>query len=130
MFTVGIDSAAIDCVANMLQNPSFLRRVYGEREQQELQKNGMPAQSAAACFAAKEAFGKAMGTGISGFALCDVQLLHEESGKPYLALSGDALALAQQNDCTLLVSVTHEENLATVVVFGVPRAFVKDSASE
>jgi len=42
----------------------------------------------AANFAAKEAFSKALGTGVRGFLLAEVSVLRNELGAPYLALSG------------------------------------------
>ena len=41
------------------------------------------AETAAANFAAKEAFLKAVGTGLGGFVLCDLAVLRRESGAPY-----------------------------------------------
>ena len=56
----------------------------GVQERQQLAARGMAAESAAACFAAKEAFGKALGGGVRGFSLAEVQLLRAPSGRaPY-----------------------------------------------
>ena len=46
----------------------------------------MRSETVAGNFAAKEAFSKALGTGISGFALKDVEVLRDEHGKPYIEL--------------------------------------------
>lgn len=44
----------------------------------------MRPQTAAANFAAKEAFGKALGTGLlREFALCETEALRDENGAPY-----------------------------------------------
>lgn len=97
-----------------MEHPVFLKKFYGERELAELEKRGVPAQSVAAAFAAKEAFSKALGTGISGFSLREVELLHEDSGKPYLFLSGSAKELAGK--LSFDVSVTHTDALASATV--------------
>lgn len=47
-------------------------------------------------FAAKEACAKALGTGfIDGLKMQEIEVCLDEKGKPYLNLSGKALALAQ-----------------------------------
>ena len=66
------------------------------------------AETAAANFAAKEAFLKAVGTGLGGFALCDLAVLRRESGAPYFALTGPAAAWAAEQGVTVHLSLTHE----------------------
>lgn len=113
-FYVGTDLLEIKRIENCLKNPRFLLRVFGERERQELEARGMPPQSAAACFCAKEAFSKVLGTGIRGFSLAEVELLHRESGEPYLHLSGKALSLAE--GLTFSVSISHTDNYAVAML--------------
>lgn len=114
MYKIGIDLIEIERVKKSIESKHFCERVFGENELKELLAKNMPAQSAAACFAAKEAFGKAMGTGISGFALTEVETLHNENGKPYLKLSGSALKLAE--GYSFDISITHTRELAQAVV--------------
>ena len=45
-------------------------------------------------FAAKEAFSKAVGTGIRGFSLLDITVREDDMGRPYFHLEGRALAVA------------------------------------
>ena len=70
---------------------------------------------------AVEAFGKALGTGVSGFRLAEAQLLREPSGRPYLSLSGGALRLAEERGLSFSVSVTHTKQYAAVVVAAEPK---------
>lgn len=60
-----------------LQSPSFLDHVFAPAEQALLSALGEKrrAETAAANFAAKEAFLKAVGTGLGGFSLCDLAVL-------------------------------------------------------
>ena len=69
-------------------------------------------------FAAKEAFSKAMGTGISGFELKDVFVQNEESGKPYLVLENSAKKLFEEKcpDAKIFLSLSHEKEYATANV--------------
>ena len=45
------------------------------------------AETAAALWAAKEAFGKAMGVGLSGWAMPEAAVAYGETGAPYFTLS-------------------------------------------
>ncbi|NMP37250.1 MAG: holo-ACP synthase [Clostridiales bacterium] len=113
-FSIGMDMTELCRIECSIKSERFIRRVFGAQELEYFESKNMPVPSMAAAFAAKEAFGKALGTGISGFSLNEVQLLHLESGKPYLALSGQALELAQGRNFD--VSVTHTDTCAAAVV--------------
>ena len=62
----------------------FLQLCYAPAEQALLQElsGKRRAETAAANFAAKEAFLKAAGTGLGGFALSELALLRAENGAP------------------------------------------------
>ena len=70
------------------------------------------AASAAANFAAKEAFLKAAGKGLGGFALAEIQILRGEGGAPYYLLSGGAAAWAAERGAEVRLSLAHEGGLA------------------
>ena len=65
-------------------------------------------------FAAKEAFAKAMGTGIRGFSLTDIEIVEDENGKPGFLLRGRAAELAA--GMVLHLSLSHERELAVAMV--------------
>ena len=58
----------------------------------------------------------AVGTGLGGFALCDLAVLRRESGAPYFALTGPAAAWAAEQGVTVHLSLTHERGLANAIV--------------
>jgi holo-[acyl-carrier protein] synthase len=73
--------------------------------------------SLAARFAAKEAFGKALGTGLSGIVLKDIMVVNNYNGKPELSVSGTALAALEKAGADRVhVSLTHERDTAIAVV--------------
>lgn len=111
---VGIDSVEIARIEKSILRPGFLERVYSEEELCLFRKRNMRAETIAANFAVKEAFSKAIGTGVVGFSLKDVCALRDESGAPYLKLIGSAKSLAQGLSFT--VSITHTETTATAIV--------------
>lgn len=116
MLSVGIDLIEIDRIKKSMKNPRFLKKILGATEYSQLQKRGFPFQSVAANFAAKEAFSKAVGTGISGFNLSDVELLRNDNGSPYLKLSGKALNIKNELKYEFSTSITHTKNYASAVV--------------
>ncbi|QNO16942.1 holo-ACP synthase [Caproicibacterium amylolyticum] len=116
MLAVGIDLCEIDRIQRSMRNPRFCREILGEQEFAQLQGRGFPAQSVAASFSAKEAFAKAMGTGLCGFSLREVELLRQRNGAPYLHLTGRAAALAAGWEFS--VSISHTGSTAAAVVAG------------
>lgn len=116
MLSVGVDLVEINRIEKSLKNPRFCKRVLGENEYLQLMMRGFPVQSVAASFCAKEAFSKAMGTGVRGFELNEVELLREENGRPYLKLSGSAERMAKERRLEFAVSVSHTKEYAQAVV--------------
>ena len=118
MLLVGIDLVEINRIEKSVKNPRFCSRVLGVTEYSQLQLRGFPVQSIAASFSAKEAFSKALGTGLRGFSMNEVELLRDISGKPTLKLSGRALQIARACNLQFSVSVTHTKAYAAAVVIG------------
>ena len=118
IFGIGTDLCAADRMAAKLQKPAFVQRVFSPAEQALLNERGGThrAETAAANFAAKEAFLKAAGTGLGGFALTDLAVLRKESGAPYFALTGPAAEWTAANALTPHLSLTHENGLACAFV--------------
>jgi holo-[acyl-carrier protein] synthase len=114
---VGIDMLEISRIRKSALNPRFLSRVFGAHELALYRQRGSPASFLAANFCAKEAFSKVLGTGIRGFELKEIQLLRDELGKPYLALSGKAKELAGNLDFEASVSHTKEHAVAVVICY-------------
>jgi holo-[acyl-carrier protein] synthase len=73
--------------------------------------------SLAARFAAKEAFGKAIGSGLRHFALRDIAVLNDSHGKPFMMLTGAAEAAFKDfGGSRLVCSLSHEKDNALAVV--------------
>ena len=115
---LGIDAVNILRMNRWLEIPGIFERYFHPEELDTARKRGnMRMHSLAARFAAKEAFGKALGTGLSGFSLTECAVLNNENGKPDLVLYGKAheafLACGGER---VLVALTHEHDYAVAVV--------------
>lgn len=111
---VGVDMVRIERMEKSLCSEAFWQRVFGEEERAFLETlaPARRAASAAANFAAKEAFLKACGKGLGGFSLADIQVLRAESGAPYYALRGAAAAWLAEKGLHVSLSLSHEGGLA------------------
>lgn len=116
MFEVsaGVDSVSTLRMEKSMMRESFCIRVFSEREREYFAQKHSPSQTAAGHFAAKEAFLKAMGTGIINMNLCDIGILHDDRGAPYFDLHDWAKELCEDRE--LALSITHEDSIATAFV--------------
>ena len=89
IFGIGTDIVSTDRIKNSLKNKIFLKRVFNEKEILKCEKIKNCFNCFAKRFAAKEAFSKALGTGISnGINFNEIIVLNKKSGKPYISLIG------------------------------------------
>ena len=65
IFGIGTDIVSVDRIKNSLKKRNFINRIFNEKEIIKCKKTNDSAQCYAKRFAAKEAFSKALGTGIS-----------------------------------------------------------------
>lgn len=115
---LGIDVVHIDRMQRWDGIPGIFERYFHPEELATARLRG-PAMihSLAARFAAKEAFGKALGTGLRGIRLQDIQVQSALTGKPSVLLSGRARAAFEQlGGQSIHVSLTHERDNAIAVV--------------
>ncbi|MDZ7853301.1 MAG: holo-ACP synthase [Halomonas sp.] len=96
----------------------FALRLLGEWEQQRFRDHGLPAAFLAKRFAAKEAFVKALGTGLRrGMRWTEIQVVNDALGRPSLVLSGKALEIAEAAGVrSVHLSLSDEEALTVAFV--------------
>lgn len=115
---LGIDVVEVARIKQAVQRfgDRFLHKIFTARELSELSYAVNRTTSflhLAGRFAAKEAVAKALGTGISGFAWRDIEILRDERGKPVVVLAGGARETADRvGIAKILVSVSHTRDLA------------------
>lgn len=114
--TVGTDLVLIERIKTSSQKGRFMERVYSEKERALFLTKKNPYETMAGNWAAKEAFAKAVKTGVRDFSMNEISVLRDELGAPYLELCGNAKALAESQGLDFDVSISHTSELATAVV--------------
>lgn len=114
----GIDIVQVCRFKPWVQNPNLACRFFHEKELSVLQRGGDYAvQSLAVRFAAKEAFGKALGSGLRGLALKDICVVSDKYGKPELKLYDSAQILLQNSGADVVhLTMSHEMDYAVACV--------------
>src|ERR1700712_4265655 len=116
---VGIDMIEVERMAAKIDKGSGFRElVFSEKEIAYCEPMADKYQHYAARFAAKEAFFKALGTGwLDGTAFNEIEIMHDEKGKPLLVLLGTTAETMKQNGVgAISVSLSHVKEMATAVV--------------
>ncbi len=115
---IGTDIAEVKRFEKWVKNPQMLERFFNEKEISSAKSDSAKCQHYAVRFAAKEAFSKALGTGISGFGLKEVYITNNSEGAPLLNIEGAALSLMKERfgECKAFVSLSHEKEYALAFV--------------
>jgi holo-[acyl-carrier protein] synthase len=116
----GTDLVEIERFKRILEKneSSFINKCFTPKEQDYCRSKAGgkgAAESYAARFAAKEACGKALGTGImsEGIGLTDIEVVTDEKGMPHLELKGRAKEKADELGVfSVSVSLTHDGGMA------------------
>ena len=115
---IGTDIAEVKRFEKWVKNPDMLERFFNEKEMSSAKSDSAKCQHYAVRFAAKEAFSKALGTGITGFNLKEVYITNNSEGAPSLNIEGNALSLMEERlgKCKAFVSLSHEKEYALAFV--------------
>ena len=117
---LGVDIVEIERMEQTLaRTPNFALRVFTEDERAYCDRMHKPAVHYATHFAAKEAVLKALGTGFSaGIAPTDVEVTHNDKGRPIPVLHGRAKEVADEQgvlEMHLSLSRTHGTAVANAI---------------
>ncbi len=122
IFGIGCDIVNVSRFRHWIGKPAMIERFFNEKEMLESDRASEQkfAEHYAVRFAAKEAFGKALGTGLEGWQLKDVYIQKDEKGKPSLFVEGSALNVLEERTgekynterLKIHVSLSHEKEYA------------------
>jgi holo-[acyl-carrier protein] synthase len=115
---IGIDIVRIQRLKRWLAIPGLLERYFHPQELAAVLSNGKDgARSWAARFAAKGAFGKALGTGLAGIVLKDIIVINSHNGRPEILVINTALGALEKSGANRVhLSLTHEHEYAAAMV--------------
>jgi holo-[acyl-carrier protein] synthase len=115
---IGVDIVQVRRMRHWRTQPGLVERYFHPDElATALSRGGGADLSLAGRFAAKEAFGKALGTGFEGMALKDIMVVSHSNGRPELQVFGSALAALRKNGANRIhLSLTHEQDNAVAMV--------------
>jgi len=120
VYGIGIDVVKIDRFERSLARwgERLRQRVFTPQELSICQMKARPGQHLALRFAAKEAFLKALGVGLSqGISWKEIEITNETSGQPHLVLSGKAQKSCQSRGIKeIFLSISHEKDYGVAQV--------------
>ena len=117
----GVDIIQNSRIKNLIRNKKFILRVFSKNEINESKKTKNKANFFAKRFAAKEAFAKALGTGIAkGINFNEIIILNEKNGKPFIKLINKTKKNVEKKlkkkKYKISLSLTDEDNYAVAFV--------------
>ena len=115
---LGIDVVEHIRFSEMNLIDKFIQKNITAEEQKMFKKNGkLKYNTIANNFAGKEAFSKALGTGVKGFLLSEIEILRDNLGKPYINLYGNAKSSFETSGGKKHhISISDTDNISTAVV--------------
>lgn len=110
---IGTDIIEIDRISLAVKNRrGFIEKLFTNKEKEYFEKKKWVSETIAGNFAAKEAVSKALGTGVRGFSMKDIEILRDELGKPSVRLSEKVLDKFQLKNCIVHISISHNNTSA------------------
>ncbi len=120
IFGIGTDIVEVSRIeASIAQfGDEFAKRILADSEFASYQQSLIKPRFLAKRFAAKEAFSKALGTGLRAPATFqNIAVSHDDLGKPILVLATELQAFIQTKNITQThISISDEKNLAAAFV--------------
>lgn len=119
IFGIGTDIAAVARLTRLFERHGMTaaEKLLAPAEMADFAKASDKGRFLAKRFAAKEAFGKALGTGVCAPAtLPSIVIAHDELGKPLFSYSSELAALMQARGLVAHLSISDEHDYAVAFV--------------
>lgn len=120
IYGIGTDLVQSSRIAHSLEKygERFAQKILSENEWSAYTESPRPVSFLANRFAAKEAFSKAMGTGLRPpVTFGNISVMHDKLGKPYFEFGTELAQLIKKNDIRHHhLSISDEINLASAFV--------------
>ena len=120
IYGIGTDIVSVGRIKKLLKNKNSTERLFSKEEVQKCYKLINIYNCYAKRFAAKEAFSKALGTGISnGINFNEIIVKNEKNGKPFIKLKGETMKIIKKKfkkKIRIALSVSDEKKYAVAFV--------------
>ena len=120
IYGTGSDIVDISRIKKALKKKNFKKKIFSINEIKAVENKFNQIASFAKRFAAKEAFSKALGTGISeGLSFKDISINNDKKGKPYITLLGKSKSIVQRTikkRYKTFLTVSDEQKYALAIV--------------
>tara|TARA_Y100000813_G_C24030986_1_gene289810 strand:- start:261 stop:644 length:384 start_codon:yes stop_codon:yes gene_type:complete len=121
IFGIGTDIVEVRRIKQSIKKKTFISRLYNKEEILKCNKTINTYNCFAKRFAAKEAFSKALGTGISkGINFNEIVILNEKNGKPFIRLLDETKKNVEKKlkkkKYKISLSLSDEKNFAVAFV--------------
>ena len=121
IFGIGTDIIKTSRIKNSIKNKLFLKKIYNIEEVLRCNKARNRSNCFAKRFAAKEAFSKALGTGIAkGLSFNEIVILNKKNGKPFIKLLNKTKKFVdnklKKKKYKIFLSITDEKKYAVAFV--------------
>ena len=115
---IGVDIVENRRIKQLLRNKKFIYRVFTENEIYNSKKVKDKTNYFSKRFAAKEAFAKAMGTGIrNNLNFNDIEIINDKLGKPYYVKNKNITKMIKKNfnvkNFNCFLSISDEKDYST-----------------
>ena len=121
IYGIGADIVKVKRFKKLINNKLFLKKIFSNYEITRCKKIKNSFNCFAKRFAAKEAFSKALGTGIStGIIFNEIVVLNESSGKPFIKLMNNTKKIVdkrlKKKKYKISLSLSDEDSYAVAFV--------------
>lgn len=117
----GVDIIQISRIEKILNTKKylFLQRVFTEKEIEYISKKSNRPNTVAGLYASKEAISKALGTGIGKVSFKDMEITHDNKGKPLVNISSEKDYILRELGINRFdLSISHDGDYAVAFVIG------------
>lgn len=117
----GVDIVEIKRIEKIIasKRESFLKKIFTDGEREYIIGKNYDPKTISGIFASKEAVSKLIGSGIGDLAWKDIEVLHDENGRPFIR-EGEKIKdyLKELNLNSIEISISHEREYAISFAIG------------
>lgn len=118
---IGIDIVKLERIEKIIKTKKerFFGKIFTPREIDYIRNKNENSCTIGGIFATKEAVSKLLGTGIGKISWNEIEVFHNNLGRPYVKLYGKALFIMNEKGIkNIHLSITHESEYAIAMVIG------------